>query len=218
MSHSFEGTAVVARVSSVAEAVQAIEAGAHLVDAGSDEALIEAIRGEGLDVLDSGWSRCAGLAHTPAPEPLAAEPPAAGSPAADSPAADSPEPGDTALSDTALGATARDRILVEVGPAEVPAAVAAGWRTLVDVDSDDRARQDAHTAAADTAPADGRAATAGTSADTAAARAGAIAAICAWQGAHMVRTRHIAQVRRCIDMTETIKGTRPPAWAVRGLG
>jgi hypothetical protein len=167
MSHSFEGTAVVARVSSVAEAVQAIGAGAHLVDAGSDEALIAAIRGEGLDVLDSGRSRCAGLAPTPAP------------------------------GHAASGDTARDRILVEVGPAELAAAVAAGWRTLADVDTDGGAREDAHTAAA---------------------RAGAIAAICAWQGAHMVRTRHIAQVRRCVDMTETILGTRPPAWAVRGLG
>jgi hypothetical protein len=160
MSQSSEGTAVLARVFSVAEAAQAIRAGAHLVDAGSDEALVAAIRREGLDVLDSSWLRRTGLA---------------------------------------LGDIASDRILVQVGPDEVAAAVAAGWRTLVDVDVDVDvdAREDAHMAPA---------------------RAGAIAAICAWQGAHMVRTRHITQVRRCIDMTETILGTRPPAWAVRGLG
>ena len=187
MSHSYEGTAVVARVSSVAEAVQAIGAGAHLVDAGTDEALIAAIRREGLDVLDSGWLRYVGLGLglglTPEP----------GSPAADSPAAEG---------------MPSDRILVQIGPDEVTAAVATGWRTLVDVDGDDY----------DLGDGDGDGDRAREDAQTAAARAGAIAAICAWQGAHMVRTRHITQVRRCIDMTESILGTRPPAWAVRGLG
>jgi hypothetical protein len=183
MSHPYEGTAVVARASSVAEAVQAIGAGAQLVDAGTDEALIAAIRREGLDVLDSGWLRYAGRGRAPEPSSLAADSPA-------------PE------------GMPSDRLLVQIGPAEVAAAVAAGWRTLVDVDGGDY----------DLGDGDGDGDRAREDARTAAARAGAIAAICAWQGAHMVRTRHITQVRRCIDMTETILGTRPPAWAVRGLG
>ena len=41
--------------------------------------------------------------------------------------------------------------------------------------------------------------------------------ICAWLGASVLRTRHVAEVRRCADMTESILGRRPPAWAVRGL-
>jgi hypothetical protein len=50
-----------------------------------------------------------------------------------------------------------------------------------------------------------------------AGRAGALAALCAWHGVAVVRTRHVLEVRRCLDMTATIMGVRPPAWAVRGL-
>jgi len=49
------------------------------------------------------------------------------------------------------------------------------------------------------------------------ARTEAAAAVCAWLGASVLRTRHVAKVRRCADMTESILGRRPPAWAVRGL-
>lgn len=86
---------------------------------------------------------------------------------------------------------ARDRTVVQVPPGEL--AAAGGWRTLVDVD--------------------------GTAARGAAAmaRAGAVASVCAWLGAGIILTRHVTQVRRCLDMTECIIGTRPPAWAVRGL-
>jgi dihydropteroate synthase len=45
----------------------------------------------------------------------------------------------------------------------------------------------------------------------------AVAAICVWLGASVLRTRYLAEVRRCADMTEAILGRRPPAWAVRGL-
>ena len=38
-----------------------------------------------------------------------------------------------------------------------------------------------------------------------------------WLGASVLRTRYLAEVRRCADMTESILGRRPPAWAVRGL-
>jgi hypothetical protein len=86
----------------------------------------------------------------------------------------------------------RDRLVVQVAPRDL--AAAAGWRTLVDVD-----------------PA------AGTTAD-AVTRAEATATVCAWQGASIIRTQYVSQVRRCLDMTECIMATRPPAWAVRGLG
>lgn len=82
----------------------------------------------------------------------------------------------------------RERIVVQVAPGELATAAAAGWRSLVDVD-------DAATEAA----------------------AEAVATVCAWQGADVIRTRHVTQVRRCLDMTECILGTRPPVWAMRGL-
>jgi dihydropteroate synthase len=45
----------------------------------------------------------------------------------------------------------------------------------------------------------------------------AASAVCAWMGAAAVRTRHVRPVRRALDMTASIRGLRPPAWAVRGL-
>lgn len=83
----------------------------------------------------------------------------------------------------------RDRIVVQVTPGELTAA--DGWRTLVDVDDE--------------------------TATDPVARAGAVAAVCAWRGAAIISTRHVTQIRRCLDMTESIIGTRPPTWAVRGL-
>jgi len=49
------------------------------------------------------------------------------------------------------------------------------------------------------------------------ARTEAVAAVCAWLGASVLRTRHVAEIRRCADMTESILGRRAPARAVRGL-
>jgi len=45
----------------------------------------------------------------------------------------------------------------------------------------------------------------------------AAAAVCAWLGAPVVRSRHTRAVRRAIDMTASIAGRRPPARTVRGL-
>jgi hypothetical protein len=45
----------------------------------------------------------------------------------------------------------------------------------------------------------------------------AAAAILTWLGAPAVRTRHVVAVRRAIDMTGSIAGTRPPALTTRGL-
>ena len=45
----------------------------------------------------------------------------------------------------------------------------------------------------------------------------ATAAVCAWLGAPVVRSRHTRAVRRAIDMTASIAGRRPPSRAIRGL-
>jgi len=78
--------------------------------------------------------------------------------------------------------------LVQAAPAGIQPAVRAGWSVLADLEG-----------------LDGR------------ARIEAVAAVCAWLGASVLRTRYLAEVRRCADMTESILGRRPPAWAVRGL-
>jgi len=85
------------------------------------------------------------------------------------------------------------RLVVTVAAAEVERYAHAAWRTMVDVDN-----------VVSTADPDG-------------AAAAALAAVCAWQGAAIVRTRHVREVRRSLDMTASIAGIRPPAWAVRGL-
>jgi len=45
----------------------------------------------------------------------------------------------------------------------------------------------------------------------------AAAAIGTWLGVAGIRTRHVPQVRRAIDMTSSIAGTRPPVLTTRGL-
>jgi hypothetical protein len=45
----------------------------------------------------------------------------------------------------------------------------------------------------------------------------ATASVLAWLGTPAIRTRHVRQVRRAIDMTCSIAGTRLPALTIRGL-
>ena len=45
----------------------------------------------------------------------------------------------------------------------------------------------------------------------------AAAAISAWLGAPVIRTRHVAPVRRTVDLTASIAGGRLPALTTRGL-
>ena len=45
----------------------------------------------------------------------------------------------------------------------------------------------------------------------------ATAAVLAWLGTPAIRTRHVLPVRRAIDMTSSIAGTRLPALTTRGL-
>lgn len=103
---------------------------------------------------------------------------------------------DVAAADLAIRqGIARDRIVVRATARELADGGPAGWRVLVDVD----------------------AGLAGQPPGEAAARAGAVAAVCAWLGASLIRTRQVTEIGRCLDMTESIAGRRPPAWAVRGL-
>jgi hypothetical protein len=79
-------------------------------------------------------------------------------------------------------------VLVEAPPAGVAGLLAAGWQVIVEADG------------------------AGTVDPQAAAATGAIAC---WLGATAVRTEHVTAVRRAIDMTASIRGTRP---VPRGYG
>lgn len=45
----------------------------------------------------------------------------------------------------------------------------------------------------------------------------AVAAICVWLGAKIIRTRNVATVRQAADMVESIRATRAPFWTRRGL-
>ena len=60
---------------------------------------------------------------------------------------------------------------------------------------------------------------AATDADQAGTQAAVVAtvAVLAWLGTPAIRTRHVLPVRRAIDMTCSIAGTRLPALTTRGL-
>ena len=102
---------------------------------------------------------------------------------------------------TAAGAVQRgikpERILLQTAPDDVRAASRSGWAALVDLDPGTLVDLDPGTEAL--------------------ARTEAVAAVCAWTGAKVIRTRHVAEIRRCLDMTESILGLRRPAWTLRGL-
>ena len=99
------------------------------------------------------------------------------------------------LSAAADAPVPQSRLLVDVRPSMVPRARAAGYAALVDL----------------------RDGPAGEPAGEPPAGPIAVAAICAWLGAAVVRTSHPLQVRRALDMAESIRGTRRPARTVRGL-
>jgi len=103
-------------------------------------------------------------------------------------------PGPDAAAAAVRRGVAAGRILVQAAPAGIEAAMRAGWPVLADLEG-----------------------LAGLEGLDGPARTGAAAAVCVWLGVSVLRTRHVAQVRRCADMTESILGRRPPAWAVRGL-
>jgi len=170
------GIALLAPVSTAAQAARAAAAGARLVEVGRDSgALVPAIRRAAGGVRICGHHESADVVREAA---LAART-GAGLICPDQ---------DAAAAAVRLGIAA-ERIWVQTTPAGVGPAVRAGWTVLADLEEH---------------------------ADSL-VRTEAIAALCAWLGASVLRTRHVAQVRRCADMTESIAGRRPPAWAVRGL-
>jgi dihydropteroate synthase len=178
-------------VSTVTEAVASALAGAGLVDVGENDALILQIRDAVPEVGICGHGAGADIVHDAA---LAAR---AG---ADLICRD---PG------TAAGAVQRgikpERILLQTAPDDVRAASRSGWAALVDLDPGTLADLDPGTLV-------------GLDQGTESlARAEAVAAVCAWTGAKVIRTRHVAEIRRCLDMTESILGLRRPAWTLRGL-
>jgi dihydropteroate synthase len=206
---------IMAPVSTVDRAVACAAAGATLVDVGAAEALIPAIRRAAGGLLICGRGEDADLVRD---VNLAART-GAGLICRD-----------LAAARAAVGhRIAPDRILVWCAPAQIERAAESGWATLVDVDvvagsvagvrADAGSLVDVDAVAGSVAgvPAD-----AGSLVDVdtgAGSVAGvlAVAAVCGWLGASVIWTRHVAGVRRALDMTETIRGTRPPAWTVRGL-
>jgi hypothetical protein len=183
MSHPWRsepGIALLAPVTTVEQAVAAAAAGAGLVDAGDDGALVPAIRRATGGVRVCGEHEDADLVR------------GAGLAARTGAALICPGP-DAAAAAVRRGIAAR-RIVVQAAVNEIEPAVRAGWPVLADLEG--------------LADLDGPAGL---------ARIEAVAAVCAWLGASVLRTRHLAEIRRCADMTESILGRRPPAWAVRGL-
>jgi hypothetical protein len=184
------GIAVLAPVATVTEAVASALAGAGLVEVGEDDALILQIREAVPEVGICGHGADADIVHDAA---VAAR---AGS------GLICRDPG-TAASAVRRG-IAPERILLATAPADVAEASRSGWAALVDLDQGtldwgalDQGTLDQGTGSL--------------------ARAEAIAAVCGWAGAKVIRSRHVAEIRRCLDMTESIVGLRRPAWTLRGL-
>jgi dihydropteroate synthase len=195
MSHPWRsepGIALLVPVATVEQAASAAAAGAGLVDAGDDAALVPAIRRAVSGVRVCGEHEDADLMRD---ADLAARTGAA-----------LICPGADAAEAAARRGVAAGRILVQAAPAGIEAAVRGGWPVLADLEG--LADLGGHADLGEGADLGGAAGL---------ARIEAAAAVCAWLGASVLRTRHVAKIRRCADMTESILGRRPPAWAVRGL-
>jgi len=80
------------------------------------------------------------------------------------------------------------QILVQATPAGIEASGRAGWAVLADLEEWQEPP----------------------------ARTEAVAAVCL-AGGEGAADPYVAEVRRSADMTESILGRRPPAWAIRGL-
>ena len=194
MSLSWRGSAgieLLAPVTTVAQAAAAAAAGAALVDAGQDGALVPAIRGAVRGVRICCQHEAADLVRD---ADLAARSGAA-----------LICPGRDAAAAVQRGVAA-ERILVQAAPAGIEPAVRAGWPVLADLEG-----------LTDLEGLAGLGGLAGLEGVAGRARIEALAAVCAWLGASVLRTRYVAEVRRCADMTESILGRRAPTWAVRGL-
>jgi dihydropteroate synthase len=95
------------------------------------------------------------------------------------------------------------QVLVAAAPPGLLAALAAGYPVLADLpDPPAGLAPPADVAPGDVPPG---------------AAALAVAALSAWLGAAVVRTRYPLPVRRALDLTDSVRGVRPPARTVRGL-
>ena len=184
-----------APVSTVAQAAEYAAAGARLVDVGDRDALIPAIRDQLGGLRICGYSAGADIVRD---ADLAART-----------GAGLICPDVRAAARAGRLGSAAERVLVRTGPAGIAAAAQAGWAVLVDL-----AGADTDPAGADTDPAG---ADTGLAGQDMAAREAAVAAVCAWLGASVIRTRHVTEIRRSVEMTESILGRRPPAGTLRGL-
>jgi hypothetical protein len=169
----------------------AVADGALLVDIGmGDAAAIKAIRATSPHVIICAGVPGADLTRDPA---IAARTGAAllSSAAPSPPGAGMPwqvpTPSAAQRPTSAPSARRAGATVTEAVPAEALTLIAAGHAVLADVDAEEPAA------------------------------AIAVAAVLAWLGVRIVRTRHIADIRQALDMVESVRGARPPAWARRGL-
>jgi len=215
--------ALIAPVSTVPEAAAFAAAGARLVDVGYDDALIPAIRGRLADLRICGHGAGADIVRDAS---LAART-----------GAGLICPDVRVAADAVQLGIAAERILVQTAPGGIAAAARSGWATLVDLTDEevdqppeevDPAGKQADLAARGTVPrarqdraGQDRAGQDRAGRDRAGrdivARAAAVAAVCAWLGVAAIRTRHVTEIRRSVEMTESILGRRPPAGTLRGL-
>lgn len=232
------GTALLVTVGDADAADVAVRAGADLLDVGpATPAAIEEIRGRHPEVgLAAPWRSPGPTGH-----PAVVLPPATGLICDDVQAAEAAlEAG--APRETILVAVPPDRVRVALaagwtvvadadragsGPGQpavagqITAAQQIGNPAQAVTASDEnlgqqsRAGREAQAGASEGGPAEGAAPGAGAGEVSAVV---AVAAVSAWLGVAAVRTRHVPQVRRALDMTASIKGIRPPAWTVRALG
>ena len=126
-----------------------------------------------------------------------------------------------------------ERLLIETSPDGLMAVLAAGYPVLVDLPDGPAAQIQPGVTWPSTSPAgtpQPAAAPLGTHAPLASradagvpeeeppgAGALAVAALSGWLGAAVVRTRYPLPVRRALDLTDSVRGVRPPARTVRGL-
>jgi len=113
-----------------------------------------------------------------------------------------------------------ERLLIETSPAGLIAALAGGYPVLVDLHGTGTGtgtgtRTGPGRTSQDSGTSPGEAAVSGDGPPGAAALA--VAALSGWLGAAVVRTRHPQPVRRALDLTDSVRGVRPPARTVRGL-
>lgn len=107
-----------------------------------------------------------------------------------------------------------ERLLIETSPAGLVAALAGGYPVLVDLTGTGTSAGPGRTSP-DSGTSPGEAAIPGDGPPGAAALAAA--ALSGWLGAAVVRTLHPQPVRRALDLTDSVRGVRPPARTVRGL-